>query len=752
MTDSITEKIEALVSQMTLEEKVSMFKGDGPWHTVAIERLGIPAIKMTDGPYGARTIPDDTQERFLGMPANCYPTGSAMAATWNPTLIGKVGKALGEETRNKGAHIILGPAINIHRSPLGGRNFEYFSEDPYLISRLAVAYIKGVQSVGVGTSLKHYAMNNQEFERHTGSSDLDERTMNEIYFPGFKAAVEEAQPWTVMCSYNKINGTYASENYFLLTETLRGKWGFEGLVVSDWGAVHDRPASANAGLELEMPGRGEKIDPDLLEAVRSGKVPEERLDEIVRRILRLIFLSGAFEKESVVNLEASNTAKERVLALQTAEEAMVLLKNEQVLPLQAERLKKVAVLGPFAAEARIQGGGSANVNPYYTVSPLDGITNLVGRQVEILHAAGVRIEVGESLIADDYELALQYAKESDAVVLCVGLADGDESEAYDRETMDVPAVQIQLVEAVLAANPNTVVVLSNGSPISMPWLDQAPAVLEAWYPGQECGNAVARILFGLRNPSGKLPTTFPNRLEDNPAYINFPGERKHVRYGEGVFVGYRYYDTKKMDVLFPFGHGLSYTQFKYSDLCLKAEYAADEVIEFKLAIENVGEMVGKETIQVYIRPIDPGINRPEKELKAFQKIELIPHERREVFFKLDASALAYYDPDLHDWSADPGKYEVLIGSSSRDIRLSGGFIYDAANVPPRLNADTMLRVIFRDPRGKELVTKWMGDLNRTPMLQFAMGSSLNRLRRFIPDNMVSQESFENLIKELEQIP
>lgn len=753
LSPAMVEKIEKLIDQMTVSEKAAIFKGVDSWHTKAIERLGIPAIKVTDGPYGCRTIPDDTPNRFLGMPANCYPTGSAMAATWNPELVGEIGKAIGEETKSKGADIILGPAINIHRSPLGGRNFEYQTEDPHLNARLAVAYVNGVQSQGVGTSIKHFAGNNQEFERDFGNSIIDERTLNEIYFEGFRAAVEEAQPWTVMCSYNKLNGTYASENHSLLVENLKEKWGFKGFVVSDWGAVHDRVAASLGGMDLEMPGRDANAPAELVAAIESGVIPEEVVNDRLRRFLRVVALCGAFDAPKTCDPQAADTPAHRAVALRAAEEAMTLLKNQDnFLPLKADALKTIAVVGPFAAKATIQGGGSANVNPYYTVSPLQGVREMVGDSVNILHAAGIRVEAGDSFRADDFELAVAYAAQADVTVLCVGLADGEETEAYDRQSMNISAAQMELMEAVLAANPNTVVLLHAGAPVQMhPWLEKARALLLTWYSGQESGRAAAHVLFGKVNPSGKLPTTFPHRLQDNPAYLNYPGDHQKVLYGEGVFVGYRYYDKVDRDVAFPFGFGLSYTTFTYSDLQVPAAVEGGAEVKLSVTVTNIGKVAGKETVQVYLHDCEASVKRPCKELKAFKKVELAPGESKVIDFTLPNKALAFYDDLLHDWRAEAGMFEVLVGASSRDIRLKAAFKYDAANIPPRLNRSTMLLHILQDPQGRAIVSKYFGDLSSIPFLQFAKGSSLERMRRFAARENISESVFDSMIAELEAI-
>lgn len=750
--NSIHSSLEILIQQMTTEEKAALFQGVGPWHTKAIERLGIPALKVSDGPYGCRTIPDENLNQFEGMPANCYPTGSAMAATWNPELIHEIGIALGEEAKSKGVDILLGPAINIQRTPLGGRNFEYFTEDPYLNSRLAVSYINGVQSQGVGTSLKHFVCNNQEFERDNGNSEVDERTLHEIYLPGFKAAVTEAQPWTVMCAYNKVNGTYASENHALLTKILKQDWQLEGAVVSDWGAVHDRVASAAGGMDLQMPGNDGSPDPALVEAVETGVLSKDTTDDRLRRWLLTIERCKAFNESKTCQPMAADTPQHRELSLRAAEEAMTLLKNDGILPLKKETIHTLAVLGPFADTPRMQGGGSANITPYYSVSPLQGLQEIFGADTEILHAAGVRIESGECLQADDFDLAVKYAKKADTVILCVGMADGEETEMYDRSTLEISKPQLALMDAILKINPHTVILLSAGAPVQcQPWIEQTPAVLLAWYPGQECGRAAARILTGATSPSGKLPMSFPKRLQDNPTFLHYPGDFQKVHYGEGIFVGYRYYDTVGIEPQFSFGHGLSYTQFDYQQLEHPLCIEPDEAISLSFTLSNTGSMIAKETTQIYIQDVHCSVKRPLKELKAFKKIELNPGESQIVHFTLPSNALAYYDPKRHDWVIEPGEFKIMVGSSSRDIRLEASFQYDPANIPTRLNGNTMILKIKRDPLGKGILSRYLGDMSSEPMLQFALGISLNQLRKIAPPDRFSPQLFDNLISELEAL-
>ena len=673
--------IDELILAMTLEEKVSFCSGADDWHTRSVNRLGIPSLRMTDGPHGTRvTYEYKKGEPQKSKPATCYPTGSALAATWNEELIQRVGVALGEETRTQGCDILLGPAVNIHRTPLGGRNFEYYSEDPFLSGRMAVRYIRGLQTQRVGASIKHFACNNSEFERWTISSEVTERAFREIYLPAFEAAVTEAQPWTVMCSYNKINGVYSSENKRLLSDILKDEWGFEGFVVSDWGAVHNRVAAANSGLDLEMPGPGEEAVDELLLAVRQGLVGEERINEVVRRILKTVAKARLFDmpKEEIVGV--SNTLEHRKLAREVAEEAIVLLKNETgFLPLDEKKVKSIGVMGPNAATASIQGGGSAQVNPYYAISPLEGLKNRCGEAIRIIYVEGCSVidpnsdeKNRDNSAKKMLEQAIKVASEVDVVIVCAGLTWEQESEGFDRRDMNIPEGQVTLIKEVAKVNPNTIVVLNNGSALEMAsWIEPVGAVIEAWFTGEESGNALAGILFGDVNPSGKLPETFPEKYEDTPAFINYPGENGEVMYGEGIFVGYRYYDKKKVKPLFPFGYGLSYTSFEYSKLVVSPSITGKGEIEVSLDIRNIGELAGKEVVQVYVNDVESSLIRPPQELKGFKKVNLESGQLKTIRFKLIPRDFAYYNPGKKAWVAEAGEFEILVGSSSRDIRLKG---------------------------------------------------------------------------------
>ncbi len=823
----MSERVEKLLKQLTLQEKVSLLAGAATFNTMAIERLGIPVLKLTDGPNGARGVGGFRD----GVQAACFPAAIALAATWDPELVNRVGQALADEVKSKGAQVLLAPTVNIHRSPVNGRNFECYSEDPYLTSRIAVAYIQGVQSQGIGATIKHFVCNESEFERYTINSEVGERALREIYLPPFQAAVQEAKTWALMSSYNKVRGTYASENAYTLDEILREEWGFEGLVMSDWFGTHSTAAAINAGLDLEMPGpnrwRGEK----LLAAVQENQVTETTIENSTRRVLELLEKTGRFEHPEEVPERSVDTPEKRALIREAASEGTVLLKNDgNILPLQEEKLSSIAVIGPNAKTARIMAGGSAELHAQYAISPFDGLVNRLGDKVKLVYELGctndktvpiidpnlllagsegqnqgllaeyfndtnlsgkpvwqTRVQSGETLwmsqpservdaehfstrftgrftpvesgtytfslisagrsrlfldgqeVIDNwtdqtpdvfyfawgstevtYSVALEAnrahtlvveyatddhkhfkavrlgcqlipsenaldkviatAAEADVALVFVGLSGEWESEGFDRPNIDLVGQQVELIQRVAAANPKTIVVLNTGSPINMPWLDQVSAVLQSWYPGQECGNAIADLLFGDVTPSGKLTQTFPVRLEDNPAYINYPGENGKVTYGEGLFVGYRYYEKKDIQPLFPFGYGLSYTTFTYNNLQIsKAEIQPGETLQVSIEITNSGTREGKEIAQLYIRDMESKLHRPLKELKAFAKVHLQPGETRTVAFDLDRSALAYYDDLERNWIAEAGEFEVQIGASSQDIRATTSFVLNEAS-------------------------------------------------------------------------
>lgn len=673
--------VKKLVNELTLEEKASLCSGADFWHTEAIDRLNIPAAMVSDGPHGIRKQENlaDHMGVAESIKAIGFPTASAMACSFDRDLLHKVGDALGEECVAEDLAVLLGPGINMKRSPICGRNFEYYSEDPVVAGELGAAFVNGVQEHGVGTSLKHFAANNQEWRRMSISAEIDERTLREIYLAAFETVVKKAQPWTIMCSYNRINGVYSCENDWLLNKVLRDEWGFEGLVMTDWGAMDERVPSLKAGLDLEMPDCHGETDKLIVKAVQSGELEESVLDTTVERILTMVdkYLTArkGIDPASMVHPLPSSVergydvAAHHALARTTAEQSAVLLKNEDILPLQKD--KKIAFIGEFAKVPRIQGGGSSHINNTSVESALDAAGDSVS------YAQGFHIDeetTDETLLQE----AITLAKESDVAVIFAGLPDSFESEGFDRTHLNMPANQNELIARISEVQPNVVVVLHSGSPIAMPWLDKVAGVLQMYLAGQASGGAAVNLLFGDATPCGKLAETFPLHLEDNPSYLNFPGNREKVCYQEGVFIGYRYYDKKKMDVLFPFGYGLSYTDFTYSNMkvTVNGKNAADvdviketDEIVVSADITNTGNCDGAEIVQLYIKnPVVYEI-RPEKELRDFAKVFLKAGETKTVTFTLNARAFSYYETRIHDWYAESGDYEILLASSSRDIRL-----------------------------------------------------------------------------------
>lgn len=690
------EKIKEIIAQMTLEEKASMCSGADFWHTETVERLGIPASMVSDGPHGLRK--QDQAGDHLGVndsiKAVCFPAGCGTAASFNRELLQQMGEALGEECQAEGVSVILGPAVNIKRSPLCGRNFEYYSEDPFVASEMAGALIHGVQSKNVGTSIKHFLANNQETRRMSGDSRVDERTLREIYLAAFEGAVKKEKPWTVMCSYNKINGTYAAENHKYLTEVLRDEWGFEGYVMSDWGAVNSRVKDLQAGLDLEMPSSGGTNDKLIVGAVQSGELPEKVLDAAVARILNIVFrYEETRDKNAVFDRD-----RDHELARRVAQETIVLLKNENVLPLSEQ--DDIVFIGKYAKTPRYQGGGSSHINSHKITSAVEAVTGMA----HVTYAQGFddkEDKTDEKLLAE----AVEAAKKAKAAVIFAGLPDAFESEGFDRAHMRMPDCQNELISKVAAVQPNTVVVLHNGSPVEMPWVNEVKGIVEAYLGGQAVGGAVCDILFGRVNPSAKLPETFPLKLEDNPSYLSYIGEGDMVEYREGIFVGYRYYDKKKMEVLFPFGHGLSYTSFEYSNLRTDKDSMKDtDSMEVSVDIKNTGKMAGREVVQLYVADKESTVIRPLKELRGFDKVELAPGETKTVTFKLDKRAFAYYSVRIHDWYVETGAFDIMVGASSRDIRLTKEVnIESTVKIPFVYSTDTTLGDVKRDPRAWEIV-------------------------------------------------
>lgn len=699
---------EISASDLTLEEKASLTSGADFWTTKAVDRVGIPSVMMTDGPHGLRKQAGSTDHLGLAgsVPATCFPPAVGIGSSFDPELIERVGAAIGVEAAIEDVAVVLGPGINIKRSPLCGRNFEYFSEDPIVSGVLGAASVRGIQSQGVGTSLKHFAANNQEFDRMRASSDVDPRPLREIYLRGFERVVKDASPWTVMCSYNKLNGVWTSEDPWLLTSVLRDDWGFDGLVVSDWGAVNDRVVGVAAGLDLEMPASGGRTDALLVAAVRAGTLDESVLDTAADRAIDLVRKASARPvAEGPLDVDAHHA-----LAREAAGRSIVLLKNDDaLLPLQKDQ--KVAVIGAFATDPRFQGAGSSLINPTRIDKALDEMRAFGGEQVT--YAPGFAVEGGaiatEGRSADDLRAeAVDAAGSADVAVLFLGLPAAEESEGFDREHIDLPAAQLAVLDAVLEANPRVVVVLSNGGVVALPFADRVPAIVESWLLGQAGGGAVADVLYGVVNPSGKLTETVPVRLEDNPSYGNFPGEFGHVRYGEGLLVGYRWYDAKRLDVTYPFGHGLSYTTFEYGPAT--AEVGTDGDITVRVEITNSGDRDGREVVQVYVAPTQSIVQRAPRELKAFASVALGVGEARVVELIVRREDLAYWDVRVDGWIVESGTYTVEVAASSRDLRSTVSVEIVGDPVHQELTMNSSVGDLMSHPVAGPIVQQALGGL------------------------------------------
>ena len=653
--------VKNVVKRMTLKEKAAMCAGADFWRTMPVERLGIPYVMVSDGPHGLRKQEDDGDHLGLkkSIEAVCFPAACATGCSFDRNLLEEMGTALGKECQAEDVAVLLGPGVNMKRSPLCGRNFEYFSEDPYLAGELAAAYIRGVQSQNVGTSLKHFAANNQESDRRVSSSEMDERTLREIYLPAFETAVKESQPWTVMCSYNQVNGVQASEDKYLLRDILKQEWDFEGFVVSDWGAVCDRIKGIEAGMDLEMPGNGGINDGIIIEAVQRGELSEELLNDNIERILNIVYKYTENKRAEVFDRD-----KDHDLAVHIAKQCIVLLKNEYILPFQKGQ-EKILFVGGFAAYPRYQGGGSSNINAHKVPAFLEA----AGPYADVDYEEGFPYD-SDCWNEKSAEEALRKAEASETVVVFAGLPDSFESEGYDRTHMRLPNCQDQLIEKLCEVNKNIVVVLQNGSPVEMPWAGRVKAIVEAYLGGEGVAEAVLSVLFGETNPSGRLAESFPVRLQDNPTWPCYPGLNRKAEYREGIYIGYRYYDTKELEVQFPFGHGLSYTEFTYSNLRVTPLCMTDaEEMTVTLDITNTGERAGKEIVQVYVRDLTKQTYRPDKELKAFEAVYLEPGETKNIAVKLNKRSFAWYHTGMKDWYAADGEYTILIGKSSRQIEL-----------------------------------------------------------------------------------
>lgn len=668
--------LQEILDSLTLFEKASLCSGFDFWTTKQIRRLGVPSIVMSDGPHGLRRENNDDDSGNIALknsfPATAFPPAVNMASTWNPELVNKVGVALGEQCLNQGVDIILGPGTNIKRSPLCGRNFEYFSEDPYLAGRMCIEYIKGVESLGVGTSLKHFAANSQEYLRMTINSVVDQRALREIYLTAFEMAVKETQPATVMCSYNLLNGIYASDSKWLLTDVLRKEWGYKGLVVSDWNAVNNRVAGIKAGMDLEMPSCGGRTDKEIVKAVVNGDLLGVELNTVVMRILELVFKSSEKRDEGYFY----NYREGHKLARKVADESMVLLKNQNnTLPLDFSQ--DFALIGGLAKHSRYQGAGSSRINPFKLVSFTDYLDS---HKLKYNYVDGYTFSndgYSQSLIDE----AVKVAKDSPRVLLFVGLTDSYESESYDRAHISLPDSHNKLIEAVSAVNENIIIVLFGGSPVEMPWISKVKTIINAYLPGEASGEALADIIFGIVNPSGRLAETYPVKLSDYIGSQYFKGGPKNVEYRESIFVGYRYYDSANIDVLFPFGYGLSYTQFEYSDLVLSSDKISDDqTLAATFKVKNIGSVAGAEVAQLYVKDVESTIFKANKELKGFKKVFLQPGEEETITIVLDKRSFAYYNTNINDWHVESGDYLIMVGKNVSDICLTQE-VYVASTQP-----------------------------------------------------------------------
>ncbi|MFW9865976.1 MAG: glycoside hydrolase family 3 C-terminal domain-containing protein [Candidatus Thorarchaeota archaeon] len=652
----LEKRVNDLLERLSLKEKYKLCSGKRWWYTRPIKRLGIKSFAMHDGPHGVRV---DAQGRIQ---STYFPSAICRAASWNLDLSKKFGEAIAQEIRDVGAHMLLAPGINIHRTPLGGRNFEYHTEDPYLNRKLTVEVVKGIQSQRIAACVKHFICNNQETNRFTVNSVVSERTLQEIYYPAFKAAVQEADAWSIMSCYNKLNGIYGSEHEHLIREVLMEEWGFKGFVVSDWGATSrctSTESCINAGLTLEMPIANKYNIFKVVQAYKEGKFTEETINDNIKRLLRIMFQVGLFDDETTILKGRRNTPEHQKLARKIAEEGIVLLKNEgNLLPLNIAKVKKITIIGPNANRKTFLEGGSSTNFPPYEITPLEGLKEYCKGKVEVVETPS----------------------EADVTLIIAGLwhKNGMDTEGRDRTSFNLPESQIKLFNEIIKENQNTVVILT-GTPVSMiEWFEKIPSIVQLFYAGMEGGNAVANIIFGDVNPSGKLPITIPKKLSDSSAHVSertYPGD-KNVFYDEGIFVGYRYFDTNNIEPLFPFGHGLSYTQFTYENLIMSNDnISEDDVLTVSLDVVNTGGKNGAEVIQLYIQDIESSVERPLKELKGFKKVLLKPKDKATVNFEIKKEDLSFYDENQGKWNAEKGDFNILIGSSSRDIRLNCKFKY-----------------------------------------------------------------------------
>ena len=763
--------IEKTMTQMSLEEKAALCSGGTKWLTKPLKKHGIPALFMANGSYGVLMSKADKDASVFGQirrtagaaatllklsdrpligkieHSTSFPCSTAIACTWNTGLAREMGKALAEECNATGVDILLGPGINIKRTPLCGRNFEYYSEDPCLAGEIGAALVDGVQQEGVSVSLKHFALNNTELRRFTVDTIVDERTLREIYLSAFERVVKKAHPLAIMSAYNRVSGDYASENRHLLTEILREEWGFDGVVMSDWGAVEDRVKALAAGCDLEMPGPQPTDDEKIVRAVQSGELPMETLDLAVRRILTLVQRLSQEKKQRASNYETHHR-----LAVSIAEESTVLLKNDGCLPWSKAQVRSLAVIGGCAKSSNYLKGGSAFIQPTRMAEPLDCLQDYLSGGAEVRYAEGY--DASDTETPALIEQAVAIAKQSDCTLIVARTGIFDYSEGNERTDIRLPEQQIRLIRAVTKAQPNTAVAVICGSAFATAeWEADAGAVLSIWHAGQGVGEALKNILFGIANPSGRLAETFPVKLADTPAYINASMQNDRIYYGENLFVGYRYYDKRAMDVSYPFGHGLSYTRFEYSQLVVDtAAWDAEEKVSVRLRVKNAGERAGKEVVQLYVHDAESFLPRPEKELKAFTKVALQPGETAEICFVLERRDFSFYHPDLSRWVAEEGEFGILIGASSRDIRLSETMtLAHADSMKKSLDGSSLLRDWIADPAGREILRSGLGGLLFDAMLDpdgpiYFLAMTIP-LRRLVNNGYLSAKQLESILEQ-----
>ena len=712
--------VEEKIKELTLQEKCSLLSGASFWFSQNIDRLDIEGMMFTDGPHGLRKQNDKADHLGVNpsVPATCFPPAAALGASWNEELVYKMGEALGIECRAEDVAVLLGPGANIKRSPLCGRNFEYFSEDPYLSSRMAKQHILGVQSKGVGTSIKHFIANNQETHRLSLNAIVDERALREIYLASFEEAIKEGKPWTVMCAYNQLNGEFGSENKYVLNDILRDEWNYEGLLVTDWGATNDRVKGLIAGQDLEMPSSGTVNDDKVYKAVMDGTISEEYVDKAVRRLLKLQ------EKVRVkAPVEPFDAQKHQELAVKIASECIVLLKNEdKILPV--DKSKSIALIGEFAVKSRIQGGGSSHINPTYSSCIKDELEAL--GSYSITYAKGFDL-LSETIDEDLLEEAISVAKQNDVVIVCAGLPEAYETEGLDRTHLRLPNAQLEIISKLKEYNENIVVLLSNGAPVVMPFEDEVKGIMECYLLGQAGSAAIAKVISGEVNPSGKLAETFPMRLEDTPSYLNFPGDGYKVEYKEGVFVGYRHYDSKDIKPQFCFGHGLSYTDFTYGQVKVdKCDVKDTDEITVSIDVTNTGEVFGKEVVQLYVSDMQKAVTRPLKELKGFVKLALNPGETKTAEFKLNKRSFAYYDVEQKDFIVQSGDFVISIGSSSRDIRSTATVkVESTAKLKKHFHRNSTFGEMYYYLPTREIAEEMMDYFERESGIDFNLGDNVD---------------------------